>query len=554
MQPSERQQDIIDLWTTTDKNILINAVAGSGKEQPIWCKVQTPKGKVEIGSLKIGDELFDIKGKKQIVEGVFPQGLKDYYKITFRDGSYTYCGLEHLWTVRKRASKTMKTLSLSQIMESGIRYDNGDPKYQIPLCSPVEYEEIPVKIDPYIIGLLIGDGSLTQKTPSLSFNIKEKEMMEEVQNILNYIRFNFKKTSENGLQTTLVSLDKESDNLENIFFTEIKKLGLNVKSCDKFIPKEYLYNSIENRKRLLQGLMDSDGHCVKNRTGITNTSKQLIEDIKELVQSLGGTAIEQYTDERKDNKCYTLNVKTFFCPFYKSIKRYNWKLSWKNPPSRYIYDIEKIGNCEQICIKVSSEDQLYLTDNFIVTHNTSTLLMLLEKCDKRTLFVAFNKAIQEDIQQKIDQRGLQQGKAMTLHSLGLLAIKNSGRRTVINNNKNWNIIKILQANKRPLFRTIPENEKQKVVFSLIDLNDTSRVLLTEDFDTISKFLIGMGKTLSDSNALPELWEEFIKLRNATYQENVIEIDFNDMIFLPIYFDLEIPVYPGYLMVDENCPL
>lgn len=181
---------------------------------------------------------------------------------------------------------------------------------------------------------------------------------------------------------------------------------------------------------------------------------------------------------------------------------------------------------------------------------TSTLLLLLEKCEYKTLFVAFNKAIQEEIQKKINERGLKQGKAMTMHSLGLSAIKSMGKRFVINNNKNWNIIKKIQLQYKKLFKAMEMGELLKVSYSLIDMNDVSRMFLTNDIEEIRKYMLSMDKVLSDSEHLPTFWESFIEIREESYEAPIIEIDFSDMIYLPVIKNLSIPVHPYYLMLDE----
>ena len=550
---SNRQLEIRNVWQSTDENILINAVAGSGKEQPIWCKVQTPNGPVEIGSLKMGDTILGSDGKTQRVSRVYPQGIKDYYKVTFRDGLYTYCGLEHLWTVNNAGNKnnSLKTMALSEILERGLKKQGGDLKFRIPLCAPVEYPKIETEIDPYIMGLLIGDGSLTTNTPCLSFNADDLEIVNESIRLLPNVEFNLRSTSENGLQTTLVPNNKEYLNSENWIKTYLNNLKLCVYSKDRFIPSVYLRNSIEDRKKLLQGLMDSDGSCTNNRTSFSSTSIKLILDVIELVNSLGGTAIQNSPDIREDKTTsYRLNIKTFFCPFNVSKKKNSWKLSLKNGPSRYISNIEKIGSCEQVCIKVSNEDQLYLTDNFIVTHNTTTLLMLLELCEYRTLFLAFNKSIQEEIQSKMDERGLAQGKAMTLHSLGLSAIRNGYRKFRINNNKNWDILKMFKERYKKMFKTMHWNEIIRLSYALIDMNDISRMYLTNDYNEIKEHFLTMDKNLPDSEYLEEFWQTFMEIRDESYEQSTVEIDFNDMIYLPVIKNLEIPVKSYYLMIDE----
>jgi DNA helicase-2/ATP-dependent DNA helicase PcrA len=182
---------------------------------------------------------------------------------------------------------------------------------------------------------------------------------------------------------------------------------------------------------------------------------------------------------------------------------------------------------------------------------TTTLLQLLELCEHKTLFLAFNKSIQEEIQAKIDSRGLGQGKAMTLHSLGLLAIRNSFRRWKINNGKNFDLIKKLQDNERTIFKKMTWEDKLKLSYNLMDMNDVSRLFLTDNINEIEVHFESMDKVMTINNQLIYLWEELVKLRNKSYEEPVVEIDFNDMIYLPIIKNLRIPIDPVYLMVDKH---
>lgn len=196
------------------------------------------------------------------------------------------------------------------------------------------------------------------------------------------------------------------------------------------------------------------------------------------------------------------------------------------------------------------------TDNNILisavagSGKTSTLLMLLERCAHRALFVAFNKSVQEEIQTKIDERGLKQGKAMTLHSLGLAAIRANKKKFHINNNKNWNLIKRLQAECRNIYRSTPESERLRLNYSLIDMNDISRMFLTDNIEEIKNYMKSMDKTLVEHTELEHLWGTLLEIRNEEYLKDSIEIDFQDMIYVPAIMDYEIPIHPYYLMIDE----
>jgi len=422
MQNTPEQEVCIDLSKLS--SFKVEAGSGSGKEQPISCKVQTPDGPKNLGDIAVGDSIFNTYGSISSVVGVFPQGVKASYKVSFRDGTHTYCGLDHLWELvnRGKYGKSTKVMSLKQILDSGITKSNGDYKHQIKLTHEVNYRGKHQKIDAYLLGLLLGDGYLVGNTPSLSVNADDTTLVKAIKDYCTSynLKSNFRNTSKNGLQTTLVPINKVSPNATNWLKEELKVLGLNVKSGERYIPKLYLEGSVEQRKQLLRGIMDSDGSCVNNRTSFSTTSKKLLKDVKTLVQSLGGVGIERSCDVRESKAtCYSLNIKTFFNPFGYSCKGWGWKLSSKNPPSRYITDVEYVGEEEQVCIKVDANDSLYLTDNFIVTHNTTTVRLMAEaNPDRECIYLAFNKSAAEEAASKMPNNT----SCRTTHSIAYRAI------------------------------------------------------------------------------------------------------------------------------------
>lgn len=197
-----------------------------------------------------------------------------------------------------------------------------------------------------------------------------------------------------------------------------------------------------------------------------------------------------------------------------------------------------------------NEDVNLLIEAVAGSGKTTTLLQLLELCKYKTLFLAFNKSIQEEIESKINERDLKQGKAMTLHSLGLMAIRTSYKRWKINNGKNFDLMKKLNDNERSIFKKIPWEERLKLNYTLMDMNDISRLFLTDDIAEIKKHFDSMDKVMATHIQLEYLWAEFLKLRNATYEQPIMEIDFNDMIYVPVLKSLKIPIDPVYLMIDE----
>lgn len=164
---------------------------------------------------------------------------------------------------------------------------------------------------------------------------------------------------------------------------ELYNLNLKGKGAlHKFIPKEYIYKaSIEDRVDLLRGLMDTDGTNDGKASAFTTISKQLALDVIELVRSLGGRA-NFYTRNRigKVTKrpfggdiitkhiSYEVNISLDFNPFYISRKAIRYNPSYKHLIG--IRNIELVREDIVQCIKIEDEKGLYITDDYIVTHNT----------------------------------------------------------------------------------------------------------------------------------------------------------------------------------------
>ena len=197
------------------------------------------------------------------------------------------------------------------------------------------------------------------------------------------------------------------------------------------------------------------------------------------------------------------------------------------------------------------------TDNNILVSavagagKTSTLMQLLEFCEYRTLFLAFNTSIKDEIQHKIEEKGFKHAKAMTMHSMGLSAIRNRYKRVNIDGNKGWKIIKKFEEGEyKNILRKIKWDDRLKLFYSLIDVLDGSRMFLTDDIDTLETYLLSMDKVLYKHKRFKDFVTEIFRLRDESYEGLNIDIDFIDMIYLPVIKDLEIPIKPYYLFIDE----
>lgn len=376
---------------------LILAPGGVGKAQPLNSKILTPNGWTTMGNIKVDDLVIGSDGKSQKVLGVYPQGMRPIYKIEFNDQTSVLCDKEHLWSVnsskqrlyatRKNNKKlkipdyTYVTKTTDVIMNSLIsRRRKNSLNYKIPIISPVEFNYNKVELNPYLLGVLIGDGSLINN--SIKFTSIDEDIVNNVKSIIN---IDFKNLTVKQISDTISYGITGKKGIKNNLNIIIKNFGLNVISNKKFIPNEYKISSINNRISLLQGLMDTDGYASKSgRTQYSTTSIQLANDIKEIVLSLGGfcTIREKmptyiYKGIKKiGKKSYTLtisfsdkNIKLFSLERKQS--RVIYRDKYKN--NKYIKSITYSHEEEAQCIYVENSDHLYVTDDYILTHNTTIL-------------------------------------------------------------------------------------------------------------------------------------------------------------------------------------
>lgn len=408
-------------------NRILGDDMGLGKVIANDVPVLTPDGWVPHGSLKVGDYVIGSNGKPTKVLEVHPNPIKDYYNITFTDGTIIEACDEHLWVVQTPSQKKRNTkhqiLTIRDMLDktkfvttNGIKNNknkgyktktyyklgNGDCKWYIPMVKPVEFNPRNVYIDPYLLGVLLGDGSISVMN-RVGLTSKDSEIIEEISGRLpdNILISDLKEEISFGF----IMRDKNEGNglLKSLDYYNL----LGKKSENKFIPKDYKFNTTNIRLEVLQGLLDTDGYCSKNGTiQHYSVSKQLSDDVKELVQSLGGVArqrskIGSYrlpNGELKECKiCYTLtiNLPESVKPFKLTRKLNNMANTKKYPPSRGIKNIEFSRKTMGQCITVEAEDSLYVIDQYVVTHNTlmSTIASIESKSEKILIVCPANAKI-----------------------------------------------------------------------------------------------------------------------------------------------------------------
>jgi len=378
------QNELIKAIDTHDI-IFVNGPAGTGKAQPLDSNILTPSGWKLMGDISIGDNVISVDGTATKVLAVYPQGTKDIYKVTFDDNSSTECCKEHLWEVcneyERGDKRPAKVRSLETIMKR-IKGHDGRKNYSIPMVSAVKFEAQSVKFDAYALGILLGDGHFNEHF--ININTVDTEIHDSVLESVDKLglKLNPIKSDKCGYKICDVNGGKGMYRA-NPLLEYTKELGIyNTRSHTKFIPDVYKFNTIEIRTAVLQGLMDSDGTVSKNgmNSTYTSTSKKLADDVKFLVESLGGkvtmaTRRKKYTykGEKLTGKLsyrVTIKLPESIIPFRLSRKVNRYIPKTKYTPTRYITGVEFVGTKEAQCIKVDHPRHLYITDDFIVTHNT----------------------------------------------------------------------------------------------------------------------------------------------------------------------------------------
>lgn len=356
---------------------------GAGKLHPLDTKVLTPNGWVAIGNLKEGDLINTPFGAPAKLLHIFEHKNKDIYRLTTSDGRSVECGLEHLWSIRTQKQMYkyhngggkgdyLTTCDTAELIK---RLKNGKKSY-LPIPDGQEFSEKEFEIPPYVLGVMIGDGCLTDKTWAFdtAFCVSNTE-----QDIIDKV------AEQTG--TTKVYW-QERNNTKKFYTPKAKRykdycasIGLNTYSYNKFIPKEYLFGSVRQRKELLAGLFDTDGHIASNGCySYSTTSHKLCEDIVSLCRSLGYIATVSYdnrTDKYTNDKAFKVCIQTPDKVFSseKHNKRWNSVYSKEKCFIRkrdhvYVTSIEKTRTADARCIYIDDPLHLYIVDDFIVTHNT----------------------------------------------------------------------------------------------------------------------------------------------------------------------------------------
>jgi hypothetical protein len=368
-----------------------------GGEQPVESCIITPTGKTTLGELQLGQVILGGDGLPCTVEGIQEYGPSPVYRFTFSDGTSCEAGENHKWTCRMGGRRlrpksgcvdedgwsvhSTKEL-LAYIERFGFKCGESRGSGHYRICFPTaiaQFQAQDVPIDPYTLGVLIGDGNFTHH--AVNITSADEEVIGGLAlpdgSRVSKLKSGVGTAEKLGRASVYGISGMEWRN--NPMLNGLRALGLHgKKGHDKFIPECYLRNSVEVRLGLLQGLMDTDGNCsISGGGGFYTTSERLVADVTELVRSLGGrTSVDWRPNSHKGKPGRLLAHMSVVVPGFNPFRlprkrdRYSSRLKGKFRNFRYLEKIEYVGVKVCRCIKVDNASLTYLTDDYIVTHNT----------------------------------------------------------------------------------------------------------------------------------------------------------------------------------------
>lgn len=360
------------------KMVILEVPRGYAKALALDTPIVTPTGWTTMGEIKVGDTIFDECGMPcRVTLTTDVQLNHKCYAVKFSDGEEIVADAGHLWQVKDRYSdKEFHVLKTSEMVDRVVLSTKRgwtERRYSIPIAKPLNTKEVELPVDPYVLGVWLGDGDSNGAT--LTCDDKDFELIENLENVGCPVekknqkqRYSMGKTRGNGIGS-----------MKNSLRAKLRSLGV---INNKHIPKIYLRSSVLQRMSLLQGLMDTDGTIDKRGMGCNIISKkgQLPIDVRELLTSLGikSTVTEKFVvlnGKRCGPYCFISFSTHSDIPVFRLSRKLNRMIAApKTKPickSRFIIDVSPVDSVPVRCIQVDSPSSLYLAGRgMIPTHNT----------------------------------------------------------------------------------------------------------------------------------------------------------------------------------------
>ncbi len=359
----------------SDKDTLNMCHRGFAKALSLDTKVYTDSGTSTIGEIKVGDTIYGENGELTLITHKSEVFNKPMYRLFLEDGRTLDVSEDHINVVihqrqkriegkrvnyldrRELTTKELLDINLTTTRKPTKKNPKGlENRVWLPTAKALNLTEKSLPIDPYTVGILLGDGCLTCGT---RFCAHKDDMPTYYANV----PYGWGKVNIQG--NTIVQ------SILGIY-SEIRELGMNCHGDYKRVPEKYLSGSIEQRTELLMGLMDTDGTITKaGSSSYTSNSRGLCEDVAYLVRSLGGIAkVVQVTD-----KAHCTYIQANF-PLFKLERKLN-RQKFNSHTRVPLVKIERIDDCPSQCIAVDNVSHTFVAGDFVVTHNTTVKMYLI---------------------------------------------------------------------------------------------------------------------------------------------------------------------------------
>lgn len=354
-----------------NRNMIFAGPAGTGKAILDDEVLPTPMGFKQAKKLKKGDLLFGSNGKATKIQGVYPQGKRTVYQLTLRDGRQVKCSGDHIWHVK--INQKWQDLTVKELLPYKGKC------IELPEQKTVEYQkQNHLPLNPYVIGFLTAGCTLRAK--ALSITCDNQQIMQRFVDELHDSRYQCHLTvtpyanehrsnayffkSKEGLMRPDQQRIRER---HIVYISDLINEAYQMKAEERYLPLDYLTSSVNERQALLQGIVDSAGMIDHQQVLIKVQSAKLAQQIKQLILSLGMNAVILHHQRFEVIKIYDVNMTLFTDKHKSEIATVN-TLHLENK----IVKIQKLDEeASMRCFYVDADDHLFMTNDFVVTHNTT---------------------------------------------------------------------------------------------------------------------------------------------------------------------------------------
>ncbi len=397
--------------------VIIGGRPSMGKAQPLESNVLLENGAYQrMGAIRVGDKLASVDGLESEVLAIHPQGVRSIFRVHLSDGRSIDADSDHIWDVESSkwiGIKQFTTVELGKLTRKS-RYK--DRTRLVGHCGNFGLLD-DIGVDPWLLGFLLGDGCLTHS--GVRFSNPEQYVHERVKKATGLALHG---NSNNSCDQRIF----HSRGIPNPIRESLAELGVvGLHSYEKFVPEVVFSGTRETRASVLAGLLESDGWVEKcNSVQFSSSSERLRDDVVRLVQSLGGCAtkrpgrLRHYTQNRIKKEarpayCTTIRLENIdkLVQSPRLLKNIRQRGRTSQPT---ISSVEWIKNDKAQCITVSHASGRYITDNYVVTHNSALATDIAIAATKRTAVAIFSMEMSED---ELTTRLISKSSSVDLHRL-----------------------------------------------------------------------------------------------------------------------------------------